>query len=356
MSEKSSRSRVVVRQLGGAGPSRRTSRKSTGLSRLKRSSYRQPRRKRRRATQPGDAKKSRRAASNRIMVRWVAIVLAAFALVCGVTLFSLLGTKPAARAVASGPETEMLEGVPSAPLDPEHALAMARQLLAAESSEEIEALIRPGRLTPAEALAHLETLPVLDNLDRDIAWLGTYDTLSGTREMIAVRDRPRHPRLMPFVPDRNGEWKIDFDAFAGHCEVPFEKLAAGEAKAGIVRTTFTPDHYFNGAFTDEEIWRCVELSNPGAERTFFAYYRAGSDQERALQAILDRTENVSAQASNLGAGGKPRRDPIRVMLELDPAAGGAQGQFEIVSVVADGWVMPVRRLDVALTNETAAAP
>lgn len=272
-------------------------------------------------------------------------------------IMSLIGARrnsppPFAPSLAAPSPTGAL---PLAPLGPEEAVQMARNLLTAASPRDIAALIRPGRVNPDQALAFLQTLPNTWDLERDIAWLGTYDTLSGSREVVAVRDRPQQPRLMPFVPDDEGLWKIDFDAFCGHCEVPLDQLAETKGQRSIVRTTFTQDHYFNGAFADETVWSCVELAHPDLERTYFAYYRKGSDQERTLDAILDRTENLSVSAAAAATG--RRRSPVRVMLELDSTRGSTDGLFEIVSVVADGWVMPKQRLEVVLNqNETAAAP
>ncbi|MFP6875764.1 MAG: hypothetical protein VCA37_02950 [Roseibacillus sp.] len=129
----------------------------------------------------------------------------------------------------------------------------------------------------------------------------------GRPRFLCVAETPRGPL-------------VDYEAFARHGTVNWEKLLAGEA-GEMVRLLVKPSFYFNHGFTDEKKWVAFELSNPDWPASLTGYAPVGSPTAGLLGAI---TSKVPKQ---------------RVTLKIRPEGDSHQHkQVVIERVLANGWV------------------
>ena len=219
-------------------------------------------------------------------------------------------------------------------LSTKEAVEKTKQLLASRDEAEIKSLIRKGKMSPREAVDFLEKFPHAN----EIHWVGNMASLevSTMALMVVPAGGPYH--VIFFRPETNGEWKIDFDAFARYSEHPVEDFMEGRINGGVYRIVAAGDTYYNGPYVDEKVWRCFLLKSPDHETAVYAYCRRDSAQ---YQALLELESFAAARNSESGResalGGVVS---FRATLGLERKPGADDRQVEIVSFVADDWLIP----------------
>ncbi|WP_338686925.1 hypothetical protein [Haloferula helveola] len=288
------------------------------------------------------------------MRRWLMFGLGLAGVVfCSLLVWSLVrqtGAEEDPSTTVSG--TGGTDGSPGlAPLPASEATEISKSLLAAEEAFQIEPLIHPGELSAVEALRLLERYEEEGEGHRDPVWLGSLDSLGKPIEGVVVRYNIGSPRLICLTPNEQGQWRVDFDAFAQHCSPPVEVLASGKAPEGTVRVFAATDTYYNGTFSDESKWACYSLRHPAIDETLYGYCERGGPQEAALEAIqrrMERNRNKKT-SSDLGrSGAESKAPPSRVTLRLKRPIGAADRQFQIETVLSDDWVISDPPLDEVL--------
>ncbi len=129
-------------------------------------------------------------------------------------------------------------------------------------------------------------------------------------------------RLAQLVPTDDGSWKIDFDSYMRACDPDWETILSGEAGQATVRVFIVSDNYYNHRFADDSVWQSYAMVSPDIKTIILGYARLGSPQHRAIERIL------------------ANEDPLhRVTLKLEHKGTEETRQFEIISVLAEDWVL-----------------
>ncbi len=132
---------------------------------------------------------------------------------------------------------------------------------------------------------------------------------------------PRN-RLAQLVIEDDDVWKIDFDSYVRATTPDWETILSGKPGQAIVRVFVAEDHYYNNLFADDSVWQAYAVVSPDTDTIMLGYARLGSPQHRAMDRIL------------------ANEDPLhRATLKLDHKGTEETRQFEIVSVLAEDWVI-----------------
>jgi hypothetical protein len=163
-------------------------------------------------------------------------------------------------------------------------------------------------------------------------WLSSIDVKDMLVECVLVvfkgNEKPAE-RLAFLTPDQQGNWKVDFDAFARSVRPSWDVLLGEVADAegtdeAVVRVFIGKDFYFNGPFRDEAEWVCYALASPDVDELLRGYCRVGSPQQLEMEKLFSDGENVR-----------------RVTLEIRKAKDAEARQFEITRILAPDWVVPL---------------
>ena len=182
-----------------------------------------------------------------------------------------------------------------------------------------------------EIVDFLKSVESGEGKPKGLEWLGNMDVnglqVDGVMVNFETSGLPSY-RLALLTPDASGKWMIDFDAFSRRVSPSWEDLLARQAGVARVRVHARPENYYNGVFTDETKWSCYGLSSPDFEGLLMAYSAKSSSKGDAMNAIFSK--GVS---------------PVRVTLEIRRVEGADSRQFEIVSVLAEDWIVGKRPFD-----------
>lgn len=220
----------------------------------------------------------------------------------------------------------------------EEARDLVRRALALREPEMAGDLFRMGDASPADVVGFMAGQESLDGRFERMDWLGSMDMegqlLEGVLVIYAGKDGQRE-RLAFLLPDENGVWKVDFEAFARSSRPSWKELLKGGAKSARVRVFAARDVYFNGPFRDESLWVCYAMTSPESRdllpedgELLRGYCRVGSPQAKAMERIFETGVRLS-----------------RVTLEIQKTEGAEFRQFEITRVLSGDWVLPPKPVD-----------
>lgn len=248
-----------------------------------------------------------------------------------------------ASAVTENPQMQLADGdvrIASKFKSPSEneALDLVGEAMRCRNEREVQTRFRLAESTATEVLRFLaEARRGQIGLDR-MRWLGSLDMEDMQMEGVFIENPTeglKTGRMAFLVPDREGVWKVDFEAFARTSTPGWKHLLEGGADRAKVRVLLAGDSYYNGSFADESAWTCFGMSSPEADpllpedgRLMYGYCRKNSPQSRAM----DRVVSVG--------------NPImRVTLEVKRSLTDVRHQFEITRVLSEDWVMPDKPFD-----------
>jgi len=305
----------------------------------------EPRRRRKRRTSTGKRSSRSRRRTSRVLTNWLILLLSLSGLgIGGVLFWSLIDQKseeplPVAQA----------DQVPSLPSD--EALSMVERMLSAKNAMDLEGLIRPGVLSISEAFDFLEKIRSQETSIPIPRWVGAVDSLSVPIELVTINYSDSVPRTALFTLDKQGDWKLDFDAFAELCTPEFSALLEGREDEGLLRVYLLKDSYFNASFADENEWDCFLLKQPRIDTSLYGYCKRGSRAHSAMMALHQR----ALQHASLADDATGRRAPSipsesRATVYVKHPSGAEARQFEITHVISDDWVISDKPLDERLAE------
>ncbi len=289
--------------------------------------------------------------------RLLGLLLIGLSLSLGGLLLWVAGGQKSAHALAeavksvigrSAPDT-LWSDAPS-PRDIEN---QVRALFDAETPGDLARLTHDGAISTDEMPLHLASLEERWGEVSSVIHLGPLESLVNRAEGVLVDFASGTRRLAVYRRSPDGIWKIDFDAFAGHCEPPWSELSSGMADEGLVRVSLVRDYYFNNLYANDSEWACYGMTPVDREIRHYGYVRRGSPQHRTLEAVLKARE--TPDTSPPAAHPLPHRFMLRVRHE-DKAE---RRQWEISRVLADDWSLAPSPLDEMLVPATppkASAP
>ncbi len=266
-----------------------------------------------------------------IVVIWsVLLSMAVLAVLIGAVVMWVLPkirSGQSAGNVAALAEVEAAEVLPrfSSPTE-EEATAIVRRGLAQRNPEKVAQSFRLGASSPEAVVGFLAGLESLDGGLRRLEWIGSMDANGLSIEGVVVSfkgkpdGKPRN-RVALLVPDEEGKWKMDFEAFARVGSPGWEEISEKSTAAAQVRVYVGKDSYYNGPFSDDETWICYGLASPDGEDILLGYCKVGSAQAAALAWMFSKDSST-----------------VRATLEIRRVEGGSERQFEISQVIAEDWV------------------
>ena len=171
----------------------------------------------------------------------------------------------------------------------EAALDLVKRGLAIREPAEVAEFFHPGTASPEQVVDFLGKIDSVDGHVDGFTWLSSMDANGLLIDGVLVRstlDGKSGNRLALLTPDGQGEWKIDFDAFARTTEPSWSELLEKGAAEGTVRVNVAKDTYYNGPFRDDRQWVCYGMVSPDTEVVMLGYCRKDSPQARAMERIV----------------------------------------------------------------------
>ncbi|MFD0895162.1 hypothetical protein KBB96_00605 [Luteolibacter ambystomatis] len=215
----------------------------------------------------------------------------------------------------------------------EEVVATVRKVLAMRNAGDFRDLVRLKGMSEAEAVDFLTRLTAKMGKITQVTWQSA-DTVNGLQlESALVEFANGMPRVAYLTPDGAGTWQMDLASFASHGSVNWDELYAGGARTAELRAVANKDSYYNGSYTDESTWSAYLLSRPDEERAFIGYCKKGGSADRAFERVL-REKRV-----------------FPVVVQISKTTGENSRQVEILSVLAEGWVLTNTPFDEAFLSE-----
>lgn len=199
-------------------------------------------------------------------------------------------------------------------------LQIVSNFLNASSPQELKKLIHLTRVPENDAFNMvLKKKKELGDVIT-MEWGGANETngLSVERVYLSLKEEQSHTVYLR--PDDAGTWRVDLDSFLLHATKTWEVITEKNSCAAVIRAMISADYYYNGLFTDESEWICISMVPAGQQIKFYGYIHPNTPNFRAIVEIL-KTEN-----------------PAAAMLEISRDVGMEPLQYEIKSIVAQGWV------------------
>jgi PAS domain-containing protein len=217
-------------------------------------------------------------------------------------------------------------------LDPETAIGIVRAALGNRDASLVEGFFILGSSagTPQEAIAILDILKTNEGSPDGLEPLGgrlTSGRLAEEVVVTSVKDGRMSIRLAQLFLV-GGRWRIDLDSYTRHANPSWEDILGRKCDAATVRVFVASDSYYNGERYVEVLWKCYALISPDIDEILFGYAARGSEQEKALDAILAKEEELHKATIKILTKTKQRRV-----------------QFEISRVFADDWSVGEPYLD-----------
>ncbi|NWK56380.1 hypothetical protein HW115_12220 [Verrucomicrobiaceae bacterium N1E253] len=210
----------------------------------------------------------------------------------------------------------------------EAAEKVVRDFLTAESSAELEKLVRtPGVTVPrmrAWYAQHAWQSPGV----KDVGYGGGV-TVKGVMASMSVRLGDYSIRHIAVERTPDG-YLVDWESWVAWTEVRWPDVFKQKPVSPIeLRVTCYPDSYYNRMFRDDQKWLVVRMEYPDADRALYGY--------------IDRqTSTLTSLLGDLKSG---RALPATLKVKF-PEGSVADNQVEIVDYIQNGWVRPPKELTI----------
>ncbi len=294
--------------------------------------------KRRRKSRTASRKNRSRRSRKKVIATWTAVVCGVAAAGLGLAIWLGLHFKPAEASGQLGAVSLLKRSAEATPNNPRipslpesAALALVKQGLAVRDVAQVSTYFRQGEVGPSEQVEFLKAMESKEGVIEHYEWLGIIDASRTPIDSVLVEfknQEGRRNRLAALVPDEEGKWKIDFDAFARRVSPSWDEITTGRAQTAKVRVYVAKDNYYNGPFRAESEWLCVGFASPDTDAILTGYCRVGSAQAAAMGWIFSKDSALN-----------------RAVLEIKRVEGAEARQFEISRVLAEDWVVTEKPFD-----------
>jgi hypothetical protein len=201
--------------------------------------------------------------------------------------------------------------------------AQVRKFMAAESVEEMLAMVRGGAKTEAKIRLYYEK-----HLYQPLALraLGEDGSISTSRGMVSINvtldDFTVRQIALENVDDR---YLVDWESWAGYSEMEWEVFLKMNPRRGKeFRVVVSPVDYYNFDFADDGHWKSFRITAPNEDGVVYGYLPRSSPLMEKLKP-LDPSRQSAAYVLKL-----------RYPLETKTA-----NQVLIEDVICSGWVLPI---------------
>jgi hypothetical protein len=276
----------------------------------------------------------------RLLILWSLAFVAGTALVIGgFLMFWLRSQRGRAGAVAVDMPLQNVR-IASKFVSPSEteAIASVKSALAIRNPFDVEKRFHLGGTEPVEVVKFLDSFEKAEGTIEGYDWLSSMDVDGMLMEGVLVRMKGKETpgeRVAFLVPDDEGIWKVDYEAFARTSRPDWSILLEGQAERGEVRVFLAADSYYNGPFEDESVWSCFAMASPEIYKLLpedhellRGYCKIGTPQEKAMKRLFATGERMR-----------------RATLEIRRMEGADRRQFEITRVLSEEWVKTPRVFD-----------
>ncbi len=199
-------------------------------------------------------------------------------------------------------------------------LQMVDNFLNASTAEELKELVHLTRVSANDSfnLVSAKKKELGDVVSMEWGGADENNGLSIERVYLTLKAEQFHTVFLR--PDSAGRWHVDLDSFLLHATKPWAEVFGKKSCTAVIRAMISSDYYYNGLFADENEWICISMVPTGQQTKLYGYIHPDTPNFRAIVEIL-KTEN-----------------PAAAMMEISRDVGMEPLQYEIRSVVAQGWV------------------
>jgi hypothetical protein len=220
-------------------------------------------------------------------------------------------------------------------LSGDEAVAFAESALAVRNAADVEKYFRIGENDVNQVVSFLSKMESKEGEIAKIRWRGNNSLGRVEMDEMTVIFKGAEMlknRVILLLPDKTGNWKIDYDALARTIKPSWDELVEGKVSVGEVRVFASNDNYYNGPFANEQEWQCYGFMSPDTDQIFKGYCKMGSAQAKAMDFLLSDKKIA------------------RVTLEIRRVKDGGPQQFEISRVLSSDWAMGHVAFDEEIPN------
>ena len=282
----------------------------------------------------GRVRRSHRVNDHRqvLIHRWsIALGIAAAIVLCGaffLWLRPMMARRVDGSSVAKQDREELVKIASKFPSPSrDEAIDIVTNALANRDPAKVAHFFRPGSASPAAIVDYCAKAEHRDGPFEDYDWISSLDAGDLLVEGVVINykglgDKPAQ-RLALLTPDDSGRWQVDFDSLARSVTPAWKDILAGTAGVAQVRVMATPGVYYNGAYRDENVWTCYNLTSPDMDVTLCGYCRIGSPEGESMKKLFN-DETLTT----------------RVAVEIRHNPDAESRQFEISRLLSRDWVVP----------------
>ncbi|GAA5480371.1 hypothetical protein [Haloferula helveola] len=122
--------------------------------------------------------------------------------------------------------------------------------------------------------------------------------------------------------------EFDWAATTGASELGLEELRSSEpGTEALIRVVVSGDSFYNSTFPEEEV-RCFEIESASGLEVAWAYAPKSSEVVRQIDEALHADGTILTSENS-----------AKMTLRVRNSGSGTTGQFELVDVVAKGWII-----------------
>ncbi len=211
----------------------------------------------------------------------------------------------------------------------EEALDLVQTVLAMTKAEQFGSRVRLGGMTAEQAVDFLVRREERDGKIKRMDWIGNMDANGIQIEAVQIvfENETKPPRRALLTPNKNGDWQVDMASLASWNSLPWEDFLNKPGSEADLRVVIIRDNYFNGDYASDRDWSAFRLVIPESEIALIGYCRKNSPALLAVSSLLK--EAVYA----------------RVVVRVRKAAVPGNRQCEILSVLAEDWIVTETPVD-----------
>lgn len=218
------------------------------------------------------------------------------------------------------------------PLSEEDAVELVRSALNSRDPASAGRFLILGdsATSPQKAIELLDQVETKDGRPHGFEYLGPKLASGGGIQevMVEFENDGQFIKRLAQLRLKDDEWRMDLDSYTRHASPGWAEILARKCEAATVRVFVTPDNYYNGELYREDLWKCYALISPDVDEILFGYAERGSAQEKAMDLITSKEEEVH-----------------RASLKILTTREQGRMQFEISSVLADDWFIGETHFD-----------
>jgi hypothetical protein len=237
----------------------------------------------------------------------------------------------------SRPKPDSAEQEPPAPPPPRFDVKeLTAKFMAAKTPEELLPLLRKPVVFEKAVREWCAARPGALPMEGELLSITAPRTALGTRLVNADILFKRVPRAKVLTVETPEGWRVEWPAFTGIADLSVEDFLKKRPDVPVtVLVNARRSDYYNNAYSDEEKWMALRVSDRLDEKPFYVYAKRGDEGLiKSLEVLPPGDAPARGQATFYAS----RRMALRLHFVHPPGEGAPQAQLALV--VGDGWYIP----------------